>query len=108
MAEGTREMQIDGHTVRITGGDEPLRPFRGFFSGDELPGEHRMPTGAGDAPPPADMVVIEVDGAPFEAHRLTSGYLHLHTVPFRRFSTVDDAAREIVRLIDLGVLRGGA
>ena len=51
------------------------------------------------------MVVIEVDGASFEAHRLASGYLHLHTLPFRRFSSVDDAVHEIVRMIDLG---GGA
>ena len=40
MAESTREFEIGDHTVRVTGGDAPLRPFRGFFSGDELEGEH--------------------------------------------------------------------
>lgn len=105
----TRRLTVAGHRVRIVG-DESTRPFRGFFSGDELPGHHEDDAEAaragGIAEPPAGMVVIEVDGQRFEAHREPAGWFHLHTLPFQRFDTVEQAAREIVRLIDLGVLRG--
>lgn len=108
---GTRRLTIDGHRVRILGDERP-RPFRGFFAGDELPGEHHAEAGAeavaaGDRPPPG-LVVVEVDGARFELHARPSGWFHSHTLPFQRFDTVEDAAREIVRKIDQGVLRGGA
>jgi hypothetical protein len=107
----TRRLTVAGHRVRIVG-DESTRPFRGFFSGDELPGHHEEdeqapPARAGSVvEPPAGMVAIEVDGKRFEAHREPGGWFHLHSLPFQRFDTVEQAAREIVRLIDLGVLRG--
>lgn len=105
----TRRLTVAGHRVRIVG-DESTRPFRGFFFGDELPGHHEDDEEAArpgrTVDPPAGMVAIEVDGQRFEAHREPGGWFHLHTLPFQRFDTVEQAAREIVRLIDLGVLRG--
>lgn len=104
-------MTISGHRVRIIGDERP-RPFRGFFAGDELPGDHHAGeavanVSAGDQPP-AGVVVIEVDGARFEAHAVPAGWFHLHALPFQRFASVEEAAREIVQLIDQGVLRGGS
>ncbi len=110
---GARTMTIDGHRVRILG-DEEIHPFRGFFSGDDLPAAHHVGAAAeavaarGDETPPRGLLVVEVDGAPFELHARPGGWWHSHTLPFVRFETADDAAREIVRLIDVGVLRGGA
>ncbi len=102
-------MTIAGHRVRIVG-DESNRPFRGFFSGDELPAGHHAGAGAeavaGRADPPSGVVVIEVDGEPYEAHLQPGGWFHLHKLPFQRFDTVEDAARALVRLTDMGVLRG--
>jgi hypothetical protein len=113
MAEPAREFEVGEHQVRVVGDETPPRPFRGFFSGDELPGEHHMapagPEGAEAAAEPSpDMVAIEVDGVRYEAHRVPSGWFHLHMLPFQRFKTVDEIVAEIIRLTDLGVLGGGA
>lgn len=107
----TRETKVGEHTVRISGRTDPPRAFRGFFVGDDLPKHHAPDPGSvgeQEEKQPDDHVVIEIDGAPFELHRLTSGWFHLHALPFQRFATVDDAVEELVRLIDEGVLRGGA
>lgn len=104
----TRRLTIAGHRVRIVG-DESTRPFRGFFSGDELPAHHdpeeiERARAAGEQP--VGVVAIEIDGVRYDAHRQGGGWFHLHTLPFVRFETVEEAARELVRMTDMGVLRG--
>jgi hypothetical protein len=108
----SRRLTIDGHSVRIVGA-ERVRPFRGFFSGDDLPVAHQMGEGAeavaargARAELAPGMTVVEVDGRPYELHARPAGWFHSHTLPFKRFETAEAAARELVRLTDLGVLGG--
>jgi hypothetical protein len=103
-----RELEYAGRPLRVRGGAEPLRPWRGFFSGDayEAHGEHVEGPGAPGAHQPD--VTIEFDGQVFGLHRTTSGKLHSHMLPFVAFSSVDEAAYRMAELVDTGVLSGPA
>ncbi|MDO8185478.1 hypothetical protein Q5424_18530 [Conexibacter sp. JD483] len=116
MSGGSREFEVKGHSVRVTGGDEPLRPFRGFFSGDPLPAGHvhaetPAPTAREAAPADAEealaadpsLVRIEIDDDySFDLHRTPEGDLHAHSLPFQAFASVEDAVAELVRIVDRG------
>jgi hypothetical protein len=102
--EDVREVEYAGRRVRIHGGEAPLRPWRGFFSGDDYD-----PHGAHDAEPGTAAVhepdvTIEVDGHVFGLHRTLSGKLHSHDLPFDSFASVDEAAQRVAELVDLGAL----
>jgi hypothetical protein len=104
---------IAGQRVRITGDSQPVRAFRGFFSGDEVGVSHHADSasetvaaraaGADARPsasdPAAGLVTIEIGEARFELHRLPEGWLHSHQMPFQRFRTADEAARALVHAI---------
>lgn len=108
-----RQRRIDGRTVRISGDDRAVRPFRGFFSGDEIGVAHHADTAAettaaraaraGDAETaaqqPSGVVTISIGEVSFDFHRLPEGYLHSHQLPFMSFTTVDEAAQALVRLV---------
>ncbi len=122
MSSGSpRRRRIDGRTVRIAGDDRPVRAFRGFFSGDEVGVAHHADTAAettaaraaraGDeqaaAEQPSGVVTISIGDVSFDFHRLPEGYLHSHQLPFMSFTSVDEAAAALVKLLDRRRRAGG-
>jgi hypothetical protein len=102
--EDRREIEYKGRPVVIRGGEKPLREWRGFFSGDEYDphGAHAEAAAAEaskGAPGHAD-VTIEYRGEIVGLHRTTSGKLHSHDLPTLLFSSVEEAAETVARLID--------
>ena len=104
---GSREIDHDGHPVRIIAQDETLRRYRGFFSGDDYRPHHLA--AADGAPAEAEThrdITIEYEGQAFDMHRTTDGDLHSHDLPTLSFTSVDEAARTVAGLVDQGILHG--
>lgn len=95
------ELSYEGRPIHVAGNTAPLHRYRGFFSGDDWDphrhgeeGEHK-----------AD-VTVEFDGQVFELHRTTDGDLHSHDLPTMSFTSFEQAAETIARLVDGGFLHG--
>jgi hypothetical protein len=99
-----REIEYDGKPVRIEGGSAPLKEFRGFFSGDDF--AHHDDDSDDPADDRSGVVSVVFEGQRFDLHRLPSGYLHSHDLPFQRFSSADEAAEFIARMAQHGVIYG--
>jgi hypothetical protein len=110
LAEERSSTEIDygGRPVVITGGEEPLRAWRGFFSGDDFEdhGDHEAGAVAPTGEAHARGVTIQYEGQTFELHRTTDGDLHSHDLPTLSFTSAEDAARTVAELVDQGVLHG--
>jgi hypothetical protein len=109
MAEpAAREVYHEGRPIVITGGEEPLRVWRGFFSGDDFEdhGAHEAGATAPGAEAHARGVTIQYEGQTFDLHRTTDGDLHSHDLPTLSFTSAEDAARTVAVLVDQGVLHG--
>lgn len=102
--EDRREIEYKGRPVVIRGGEKPLRPYRGFFSGDDYNphAEHAAPGGqetSEGAAAHAD-VTIEYRGVTVNLHRTGAGNLHSHQLPTVVFTSAEEAAERIAELID--------
>jgi len=95
------ELSYEGRPITVTGNTAPLRPYRGFFSGDDWDPHH-----LGDEQEHKPDAVVEFDGQVFELHRTIDGDLHSHDLPTRSFSSFEAAAEAIARLVDKGYLHG--
>jgi hypothetical protein len=104
MSDESREIEYHGRTVRITGKDEPVRPRKGFFSGGPWLGPHGH--GGEDADPEPELA-IEVADRRYQVHRLATGALHVHAIPFRTFETLEEVAQAVVRQVELDEIDGG-
>jgi hypothetical protein len=90
-----KELHYKGRPVVVRGGDIELRPYRGFFYGDDWDAhpEHAASAGHFD-------VTIEYRGAVVGLHRTSSGRLHSHELPFVSFGSVDEAVEYIAARVD--------
>lgn len=91
------DLQYRGRPIRLRGNTAPPRRYRGFFAGDDYHGH--------DASDP-DAITVEFDGQVFDLHRTTDGDFHAHDLPTMSFTSVEQAAETIARLVDQGILHG--
>jgi hypothetical protein len=102
----SREIDYEGRPIVITGGDEPLRPWRGFFYGDDFDEHGAHAPGAPGQGMSHRAVTIQYEGQTFDLHRTTDGDLHSHDLPTLSFSSAEEAARTVADLVDQGILHG--
>jgi hypothetical protein len=95
------QLSYAGRPIQITGNTAPLHRYRGFFSGDDWDPHHHGEEGEHMAD-----VTVAFDGQVFELHRTTDGDLHSHDLPTLSFTSFEQAAETIARLVDGGYLHG--
>jgi hypothetical protein len=119
----TKEFRHLGHTIVIPSPEEPRQSGREVLEkSQEAEGGHPDPA---EGPPPEEMdpgthhqhpgqddsgmghggpsppIMLTIDGEEVMVHLLPSGYFYTHELPFMRYSSLEDLAKDVVVGIEL-------